>query len=102
MPSQLTPQDITYLNELAADIAAHGGFNGMPVEEAVEAAHERRQAFAMELAQAATKRTQMARRALNTSIWITCQVIAAKERLVMQASDSTRQFFLECDFIESN
>ena len=102
MQSQLTPDVKAYLDELAADIAANGGLDGVSVTDAVKAAHQRRQAFAMEMAQGDTKRAQMARKALQTSVWMDCKVRAAKERLMVQAKDSTRGLFRACESIDSN
>ncbi len=99
---QLTPRAKAYLDELAADIAANGGFEGVSVIDAVTAAHQRRQAFALEMASGGTKRAQMARKALVTSVWIDANVTAAQKRLAVLAKDSTRAFFLACDSIESN
>lgn len=103
MPSGqvLTKKEEAYLNELAADIAANGGLAGMTIEEALEAAHTRRQAFALEMAACATKRAQMARKALQATVWHGAQVVAAKERLSMQARDCVRSTLLVCESIDS-
>lgn len=50
----------------------------------------------------ATKRAQMARKALQTTVWMGCKVRAAQERLAMQAKDGTRGFFLACEAIDSD
>lgn len=101
MDSKLTPEVTYYLNELAADIAANGGFENKSVEEAIQAAHQRRRDFAMEMAVGSTGRAQMARKGIQASVWHGAQVIAAKERLAMQAKDSTRGFLLACESIDS-
>ena len=103
MPSKqvLTKIEEAYLNELAADIAANGCLAGMSIEKAIEAAHDRRQAFALEMAAGATKRAQMARRALQATVWHGVQVVAVKERLLMQARDCVRSTLLACESIDS-
>lgn len=65
----MTPAELDYLRELAADIAAHGGLDGKTMQQAVTEAHWRRQAFIAEMAQCETKRARMAREALAASIW---------------------------------
>lgn len=103
MPGELvlTQNEEAYLNELAADIAANGGLADMSIEKAMEAAHARRQAFALEMAAGATKRAQMARRALQATVWHGAQVVAAKERLSMQARDCVRSALLACESMDS-
>lgn len=102
MDNKLTPDVTDYLNELAADIAANGGFENKSLEEAIQAAHQRRRDFAMEMAVGSTRRAQMARKAIQASVWHGAQVVVAKERLAMQARDCTRGFFLACESIDSN
>ncbi|CAN7650103.1 hypothetical protein LJR129_005075 [Acidovorax sp. LjRoot129] len=92
--------EVAYLNELAADIAANGGLDGRNFEAALAAAHARRQAFALELATRATKRAQMARKALQATVWHGAQVLAANERLSMQARDCVRTTLLACESID--
>lgn len=101
-PASITPKELTYLDELAADIAANGGLDGLSLEDALAAAHGRRQAFAMEMATCATKRAKMARAALLASVWHGAQVVAAKERLAMQAKNCVRGALLTCESIDSN
>lgn len=103
MPSGLvlTQNEEAYLNELAADIAENGGLAGMSIEEALEAAHARRQAFALEMVACTTNRAQMARKALQATVWHGAQVVAAKERLSMQAKDCVRSTLLVCESIDS-
>ena len=74
--------ETSYLRELAADIAAHGGLQGKAMAEAVAAAHRRRQSFIAEMAQEETKRARMARAALTASIWAEIHAKAAPERAV--------------------
>lgn len=102
METKLTIEEEAYLNQLAADIAADGGLKGQSVGEAITAAHQRRQAFAMEMANGHTKRSKMARKALQVSVWMECNARAAKERLAMQAKSSTRALLLSCESIESS
>lgn len=66
----LDPRALAYLRELAADIAAHGGFQDQPLDQVLQAAHTRRQGFAQEILHGRTPRAQMARESLSTSIWI--------------------------------
>ena len=81
-----TPDVLAYLRELAADIAAHGGLNGTTMAEAVAAAHERRQAFAAEMAQGETERARMALAALAASVWAEIHANAAAERAVTRCA----------------
>lgn len=79
---------LTYLNELAADIAAHGGpKEGQSILEAAHDAHRRRLTFAMEMAEAKTDRAQMVR-----------HVLAAK----VYADVLIRKIFESCQHIEDN
>lgn len=102
METKLTHEEESYLNQLAADIATDGGLKGLSVIDALTAAHQRRQAFAMEMAAGHTKRSQMARKALLVSVWMECHAKAVRERLAMQAKSSTRDFFMACESIENN
>lgn len=77
------PEVLSYLNELAADIAAHGGLEGKTMEQAVQEAHSRRQLFAAEMAAGETRRAKMARSALCTSVWIDVTVQHSKEKMVI-------------------
>ena len=78
----MSPDVLAYLRELAADIAAHGGLNGTTMADAVAAAHDRRQAFAAEMAQGETKRARMAMAALTASVWAEIHAGAATDRAV--------------------
>lgn len=77
------PDVQSYLNELAADIAAHGGLDGETMDQAVKEAHRRRQVFSVEMVEGATIRAKMARKALSTSILIDATSRIARERLMM-------------------
>lgn len=75
------PEAVTsYLNELAADIAAHGGFQDRDPTEVIKEAHERRQAFIREMLEGTTDRSKMAREILMTEIWISGVAEGARER----------------------
>jgi len=76
------PEVLAYLNELAADIAAHGGLEGKTMEQAVQEAHNRRQLFAAEMVSGETRRAKMARKAICTSVWIDVTVQHSKEKMV--------------------
>ena len=65
----MTPDELSYFRELAADIAANGGLNGKPIKEAIKEAHIRRQAFAQEMIDNRTERAQMARKALCAHVY---------------------------------
>lgn len=67
MTIQLDPKITAYLDELAADIAAHGPSGDMSKD--MQQAHERRQAFALEMAECRTARARMARAALQAVIY---------------------------------
>lgn len=84
--SKLTAEARAYLSELAADIAEHGLTGDMAAD--IKAAHERRQAFAVEMAEGRTERSQMARK-----------VIAAHIHGRIRADHGHRQALAECAFI---
>lgn len=97
------PEEVTsYLDELAADIAQNGGLEGVSIEEAVAAAHARRQAFASEMHTGSTLRSKMARKVLNTSVWNSIQRQIAEQRLRAQQTDSTTRLFLDCEALNEN
>lgn len=97
----MTATEESYLNELAAEIAANGGVGDMTLVDAIKAAHTRRQAFAQEMVAGQSKRALMARKALQASVWHRGQEIATKERLAMQARDCVRGVFLACESIDA-
>lgn len=74
----LSESERAYLEELAADIASHGG-PGEDMVEAVKVAHARRQAFAMEMAEGKTDRAQMARKVLLAKVYGECAARGAIE-----------------------
>lgn len=82
----MTPDELAYLRELAADIANHGGLNGATMAEAVAAAHSRRQAFAAEMALGDSRRARMAREMLALSIWAEIHVACAAGRAVARCN----------------
>ena len=68
--SQITTAEAAYLRELSADIAANGGVeDGQTIEQAMRAAHARRQALAQEMRDGKTQRAKIARRALAAKIY---------------------------------
>lgn len=75
-------ETIAYLRELAVDIANHGGLNGATMAEAIQAAHDRRQAFVAEMAQCETKRARMAREALAAAIWTDVHTVQPTRRAI--------------------
>lgn len=60
---------LTYLNELAADIAAHGGFQDREPLTVIAEAHARRQAFLTEMHENRTERVAMAREILLATVY---------------------------------
>lgn len=66
---QSIPGVIAYLNELAADIAAHGGFHDSDPVSVIAGAHARRQEFATEILNNATDRAAMAREVLLATVY---------------------------------
>ncbi len=56
-----------YMQELAAEIVANGNPNG-DIREEMKAAHERRQAFALEMAEGVTPRSRRARAAIKFAL----------------------------------
>jgi len=79
--STITADMLAYLNELAADIAEHGGFGDMTIEQAMKEAHKRRQAFAQEMADQKTARSKMAAEALAAAVWIRLSSEGAIKRM---------------------
>lgn len=71
MSDQLDPKVTAYLDELAADIAAHGPTADLLRD--MQEAHERRQAFALEMAEGKTGRAKMAREALTAAVY--CRMV---------------------------
>lgn len=67
MSVSLDSKTAAYLDELAADIAAHGPSDDLLRD--MQAAHERRQAFAREMAEGKTERAKMAREALQAVVY---------------------------------
>lgn len=65
----LTADERTFLDELAAHIAAEGGLSGRTMNEALVQAHAARQAFAREIREGQTTRAKMARRAIAHSVY---------------------------------
>jgi len=67
-----TADELAYIAILGADIAKHGGIlPGQTMQEAVQAAHRRRQAFAEEMIEQRTPRAKLARRALAADVYLT-------------------------------
>lgn len=83
-PAKLTEQELAYINELATDIATHGGLQGATFEHALIAAHGRRQAFAAEMARGETQRAKMAAKALCVSVWTAGKIRQAEDRMLRQ------------------
>lgn len=93
---------LSYLDELAADIAQHGGLDGKTFEEAISEAHARRQAFAIEMQTGATLRSKMGRKALNASVCYTIQRNLAEKRLRDQQTDSVARLFVDLENLSEN
>lgn len=81
---QTRPGVQAYLDELAADIAEHGGLQGKTLMQAMQEAKARRQAFALEMAKGSTKRAKMARMAICASVWIGANTQKAIDRAIYQ------------------
>lgn len=76
----MNEQSKRYLAELAADIREHGNPDGDLLAE-MQAAHERRQTFAQEMATGHSTRAKQARIALATKVWLNVTTQHAVERL---------------------
>lgn len=71
----LSHHELAYLSELSADIKANGGIaEGESMEQAMVAAHARRQAIAREMSEGKTARAIKARRVLSAQIHGDAQV----------------------------
>jgi len=73
--------DHPYWRELAADIAAHGGLGDDP-HAAICAAHDRRQAFAVEMLEGRTGRAKAAAKMLCAAVWMRANRDAAEARML--------------------
>lgn len=98
---QLTADELAYLNELAADITVNGGCDESTVVQAINDAHKRRQAFATEMLLLKSKRSLIARKYLQTSVWNSFRALDTKQRLAMQTKNSIDHLFRLCDEIDS-
>lgn len=67
MSAALDPKITAYLNELDADIVAHGRSDDFVKD--MREAHERRQAFELEMAEGKTEPAKMAREALQAVVY---------------------------------
>jgi len=67
---ELPADVVAYLNELASDIASEGGLEWQSVEQAMRDAHARRRGFANEMMAGRTKRAQMIRAALASTVYL--------------------------------
>ena len=83
--TELDPAAVAYLNELAAEIAAAGAVP-TDVFDAMQVAHERRRAFAIEMMEGKTDRAKQARRILCAYVY---------GRLVMRGAIDTALTALE-------
>ena len=91
------PDVIAYLNELAADIAKHGGLEGKTMEQAIKEAHARRQAFAEEMAMCETRRAKMARKAIMASVFVEVNAQHYHEKQRQLVSDVKRSMNIEME-----
>lgn len=82
--TSVAPSAIAYLDELAADIAAHGGFGDDSPMEAMQKAHDRRREFAVEMVNGSTDRARMARIALCASVYANLVVRDVTEGAIEQ------------------
>ena len=85
----MTAAERKYLDELAADLAKHGGIFGDPAQ-AIKSAHERRQKFAKEMLSQTTRRSILAKMAIGESVFIACNVRASKQKLIDAGNDFER------------
>ena len=69
----LDPKTRAYLSELAAEIVANGNPHGDMLAE-MELAHDRRQAFGLEMQAGETNRAKKARRLLSVKVYGDCLV----------------------------
>ena len=83
-PATLPPAMARYLDELAAQIVAEGGFNGRTPEQAMREAHEKRQAFAAEMASQTTERAKMAARVMCAQVYGQCVARGAMDKVLGQ------------------
>lgn len=79
--TELSAEAGAYFDELAAEIVLNGNPGGDLITEA-RPAHERRQAFALEMHAGETDRAKMAREAIGTYIFLRIQKEQAIDRLM--------------------
>jgi hypothetical protein len=80
----LPPAIARYLDELAAQIVAEGGFNGRTPEQAMREAHEKRHAFAIEMACQTAERAKMAARVMCAQVYGQCVARGAMDKVLGQ------------------
>ena len=81
------PHVMAYLNELAAQIAIDGGFEGKDVVAVIKAAHKKRRDFIVEMINQQTDRSVMAKMALSTSVYISLVAKEEVERFSRRVSE---------------
>jgi len=86
----LDPSALAYLDELAADIAAHGGFGERDPAVVIAEAHERRQAFILEMHSGTTMRAKIARAVLSGEVYGACIASSTREKVLAQCDDMVR------------
>jgi hypothetical protein len=86
----LSQADVAYLNELAADIAAHGGLGAQTIAEAMAQAHKRRQAFIREMLDQSSQRSRDVAKVLCTKVYSDLASKALMERTMRSIEGERR------------
>lgn len=87
------PGVVAYLNELAADIAAHGGFQDREPVTVIAEAHARRQEFAKEILNNETERAAMAREVLLGTVYGGLVAQAAADHAIQRCENMAEASF---------
>lgn len=97
---QSNPGVVAYLNELAADIAAHGGFQDREPATVIAEAHDRRQEFATEILNNKTQRAAMAREVLLGTVYAGLVARAATDHAIQRCENIAEATFRRRMFSE--
>lgn len=89
-PVSIDSKAAAYLDELAADIVAHGGFGDQDPVAAMAAAHARRQAFIVEMANGETERSQIARKVLCAEVYGAAVLSVVRRKAIRQCEEIQR------------
>lgn len=94
VPHALSVAEVAYLNELAAEITANGQPSGDLMIE-LQAAHDRRRDFGMEMLEGKSRRSQQVRRVLGTAVFVQANLRSTFDTLAIGEADEYRVAWLQ-------